>query len=144
MRITFSNWASSSFRIACIGLLATIGSKALTEVCLSKAGGNIYGSITPYANASYNLGSSTNKFSAVYANTFSGTASYAVRDTNGDQIDTTYVKQSGSTMSNLNSLLASATSTGNITPNSQAVTPSPFARDLWHDHFAFLSSGYSL
>lgn len=144
MRITFSNFASSTFRIACIGLLATNNSKALTEVCLSKAGGNIYGSITPYANATYNLGSSTNKFSAVYANTFNGTASYAVRDTNGSQIDTTYVKKSGSTMNDLNSLLASASTTTAISPEDQAIASSPFSRDLWHDHFAFLIDGYSI
>ena len=47
-------------------------------------------------------------------------------------------------MSNLNALLAGASTTTNYAPNIEAVASSPFARDLWHDHFAFLSGGHTI
>lgn len=54
------------------------------------------------------------------------------------------VKTSGGTMSNLNSLVASTSNTSNIVPSDSAVAASPFARDTWHDHFAFLAGGHTL
>ena len=45
-------------------------------------------------------------------------------------------------MIDLNALTADTSTTSNISPNVNAIASSPFARDLWHDHFAFLSGGH--
>lgn len=58
--------------------------------------------------------------------------------------DDRYVNKTGFAMSNLNALTANTSFTENITPNAAAVASSPFARSLWHDHFAFLTGGHQI
>lgn len=45
---------------------------------------------------------------------------------------------------NLNAITATTSSTENLTPDVTAIAASPYARDLWHDHFAFLASGHTI
>lgn len=40
----------------------------------------------------------------------------------------------------LNTLKAETSNTSSVVPDENAIASSPFARDLWHDHFAFLNS----
>ena len=76
LRITLTNFISRSPRIAQIGLI-NYASDGVREICLPKDGGDLYGSITPYTDSTYNLGSSTKKWNRIYANTFNGTATSA-------------------------------------------------------------------
>lgn len=55
-----------------------------------------------------------------------------------------YVKKSGSEVSSLNAITAETSTTSVIIPNATAIASSPFARDFWHDHFAFLRGGMSI
>ena len=55
-----------------------------------------------------------------------------------------YVKKSGSEVSSLNAITAETSTTSVIIPNETAIASSPFARDFWHDHFAFLRGGTSI
>ena len=55
-----------------------------------------------------------------------------------------YVKKSGSEVSSLNAITAETSTTSVIIPNATAIASSPFARDFWHDHFAFLRGGTSI
>ena len=55
-----------------------------------------------------------------------------------------YVKKSGSEVSSLNAITAKTSTTSVIIPNETAIASSPFARDFWHDHFAFLRGGTSI
>lgn len=71
VRLTFSNFKSNSFRIAAIGVIG-YNSYGLRETFLPKDGGSVYGNILPYTNNSYNLGSSSNKWSNVYSTKFIG------------------------------------------------------------------------
>lgn len=71
VRLTFSNFKSNSFRIAAIGVIG-YNSAGLRETFLPKDGGSVYGNILPYTNNSYNLGSSSNKWSNVYSTKFIG------------------------------------------------------------------------
>lgn len=48
--------------------------------------------------------------------------------------------KTGGTVSNLNSILATATTNTVITPNATAIASSPFARDLWHNRLSFISA----
>ena len=47
-------------------------------------------------------------------------------------------------MSDLNALTTDVSTTTNITPASNAVAASPFAKGLWHDHFAFLAAEHEI
>ena len=79
IRFTFSNWNNSTiFRIACLGVIS-YSSTGIREISLPRDGGIMYGGITPYANNSYNLGSSSNKYANVYATNFQGNASTATK-----------------------------------------------------------------
>ena len=72
IRFTFSSWNNStSFRIAALGVY-NYGSYGLRETFIPRDGGTTYGGLTPYANNSYTLGSSSNKWSGVYATNFYG------------------------------------------------------------------------
>ena len=72
VRITLSNWASStSLRIAAIGII-NYASLGLRETFLPKDGGSVYGGITPFTNNVFDLGSSSNKWANVYATKFTG------------------------------------------------------------------------
>lgn len=71
IRFTFSNFAYTSFRLACLGLLG-YNSNGLRETFLPKDGGSVYGSITPFNTSTYNLGSSSLKWNDVYATKFNG------------------------------------------------------------------------
>ena len=69
IRITLTDWNNTTPRIAQI-FSVNFGSAGMHNAFLSRSGGTVYGTITPYANNSYYLGSSTNKWAGVYATTF--------------------------------------------------------------------------
>lgn len=71
LRIVLTNFNNTTPRIACIGLI-NYGSSGLREVFLSRSGGSLYGTVTPYTNSAYDLGSSSNKWNNIYSNTFIG------------------------------------------------------------------------
>lgn len=77
LRFTFSDFSSistsgGSFRISQIGIY-NYGSVGLRETYMSRGADDpIFRSITPYANNTYNLGSSSNKWANIYATTFTG------------------------------------------------------------------------
>lgn len=48
----------------------------------------------------------------------------------------------GGTVSDLNAVKATASISSNVTPSYTAIAASPFAREFWHDHFAFLTGGH--
>lgn len=105
-------------------------------------------------------GLSTNDYSTAEKNKLAGIAEGANKTTVDSALSSTStnpvqnkavnsaisgcVKTSGGTMDNHNSLLAASSNTKNISPNETAVAASPFARDLWHDHFAFLAGGHTI
>lgn len=75
IRITISNFnTATDFRIAAIGLL-NYGSQGLRETFMPRDGGELLGNITPFKTNTYNLGSTDNVFSNVYATNFVGNAS---------------------------------------------------------------------
>ena len=84
----------------------------------------VYRSITPAKNNHYNLGSSSYKWANVYATTFSGNATSATKatqDSDGNTINSTYLKRSGGTMigalrTNGTDIILGATGTGSA-PN---------------------------
>ena len=100
IRFTFSSWATATiFRIAQLGVY-NYGSAGLRETYMSRGADDpIFRSITPYANNTYNLGSSSNKWNTVYATTFNGTATGNVTsvqyDTTNKKI--TYTKNNANT-----------------------------------------------
>ena len=49
------------------------------KVCVPKDGGTMYGGIAPYANNSYNIGSSDKKYANIYSTNFVGNASTATK-----------------------------------------------------------------
>ena len=68
-------------------------------------GFNFDGTIVPNANNTYNIGSSSYKWANIYATTFTGaltgnadTATNATNDSDGNAINSTYLKKSGGTM----------------------------------------------
>ena len=69
IRLTFSNFASSRFKISCIGVLK-YNSTGMQETFVSRGGcSGIYGNLTPYSNNSVSLGTSAKRWSNVYAGT---------------------------------------------------------------------------
>lgn len=73
MRISLSSWNSSSnFRISAIGIV-NYGSSGLREVFVPRDGGSLYGSLTPYANNAYDLGSSSKMWRNIYGNSSTAT-----------------------------------------------------------------------
>ena len=72
VRFTFSEWVHASiFRIACLGII-NYGSSGLRETFLPKDGGTVYGGINPSSTNALNLGSSSLKWSNIYATKFNG------------------------------------------------------------------------
>lgn len=71
IRLTFSDWQTATiFRISQIGVY-NYGSAGLRETYMSRgADDNLFRSITPNANNTYALGSSSLKWSNVYANAY--------------------------------------------------------------------------
>lgn len=65
IRITFSNFNDTTFRVGNIGLLKRNGN-GIGEVCLSRGGADMYGSITCFKDKTYNLGSSDKKWKNIY------------------------------------------------------------------------------
>lgn len=74
IKITFSNFYGTAFRIAAIGVI-NYNSSGLRETFVPRDGGYLYGTLYPYADGSASLGTSSNKWSDVYANTFTGNLS---------------------------------------------------------------------
>ena len=68
LRVVMTAFASTYTRIAQIGLIQQSTAGA-TEVLLSRAGGDMYGGITPYTGLSLNLGSSSKRWNAIYGKT---------------------------------------------------------------------------
>ena len=92
----FNNTAadnSSGKRISQVGLIS-YNSAGVTETYISRGGcSGVYGSIIPHTNNGADLGSSSKKWSTIYATTFNGnatTATKATQDANGNVITTTY------------------------------------------------------
>ena len=58
---------------------------------LSRSGGDLYGSITPYINNSYNLGTNSNRWANIYATTLyeNGTALSSKYQAKGDYLSLT-------------------------------------------------------
>lgn len=99
IRLSFYNhddngaWTAIT-QIAITGLVG-----GLEGTVLNKGGGELYGTVKPYQNNSVDLGTSSQKWNNVYANTFTGalsgnasTATKATQDSRSQQIDTTYIK----------------------------------------------------
>lgn len=59
-------------------------------------------------------------------------------------IKTALDKKANSTLSTLNDITATPSYEAAITPSYMAVASSPFARDLWHDHLAFLAGNHEI
>ena len=55
-------------------------------------------------------------------------------------INTALASKADVTSKSFNTLKAEASNTSLVVPDENAIASSPFARDLWHDHFAFLNS----
>jgi len=89
IRFTLSNFNSTDRRIAQIGVYF-YGSSGVRETYMSRGADDpIFRSITPYANNTYSLGSSSNKWSNVYATTLTGTLDGPVKDS-GNGTNTTF------------------------------------------------------
>jgi hypothetical protein len=74
MRWTFNDYAStggSAFRIAQIWLLTYNGTLA-KEVFLGRDGGDMYGTFQPYADNTYNIGTSAKRWGTIFGNTING------------------------------------------------------------------------
>ncbi len=56
------------------------------------------------------------------------------------EINTKLSSKADATLSNLNVIQATRNINSAISPNAASIASSPFARDLWHDHFAFLNT----
>lgn len=125
IKFTFSDWGTATiFRIAQLGVY-NYGSMGVRETYMSRGRNDeIYRSITPATNNTYDLGTSAKKWANVYATTFTGalsgnattatSATKATGDKNGNDITTTYQPKlvSGTNIKTINntSLLGS----GNI------------------------------
>lgn len=57
-------------------------------------------------------------------------------------IKTALDKKANSTLSTLNDITSNSSYEEAITPSHTAIASSPFARDLWHDHLAFLAGDH--
>ena len=68
LRVVMTAFETTSTRIAQIGLIPQSTAGA-AEVLLSRAGGDMYGGITPYTGLSLNLGSSSKRWNAIYGKT---------------------------------------------------------------------------
>lgn len=55
-------------------------------------------------------------------------------------VNTALASKADVTSPSYNTLKANASNTSLVVPDENAIASSPFARDLWHDHFAFLNS----
>ena len=117
IRLTFSGWNSSNiFRIAAIGVV-NYGSSGLRETFLPKDGGEVFGSISPYNNEQYDLGTSSKKWKNIYANTFTGSLS-------GNSSTATKLANSKTIQTNLGSTsTASFDGSANITPGVTGTLP---------------------
>lgn len=117
IRLTFSGWNSSNiFRIAAIGIV-NYGSSGLRETFLPKDGGETYGSISPYNNEQYDLGTSNKKWKNIYANTFTGSLS-------GNSSTATKLANSRTIQTNLGSTsTASFDGSANVTPGVTGTLP---------------------
>lgn len=71
IRVTFSNFNSATFRLGNIGLLARNGN-GIGEVCLSRGGADMYGSITCFKDKTYNLGSTDKRWNYIYTHNING------------------------------------------------------------------------
>lgn len=81
IRFTFTSFAHGTiFRIAQMGVY-NYSSSGLAETYLNKGGGTMFGGISPYANNSYDIGGTNNKYANVYATNFVGNASSATTAT---------------------------------------------------------------
>ena len=117
IRLTFSGWNSATiFRIAAIGIV-NYGSSGLRETFLPRDGGETFGSISPYQNESYDLGSSSKKWNNVYAKTFNGALS-------GNATSATKLANAKTVQTNLGSTsTASFDGSANITPGVTGTLP---------------------
>lgn len=117
IRLTFSSWNSANiFRIAAIGII-NYGSSGLRETFLPKDGGETYGSISPYNNEQYDLGTSSKKWKNIYANTFTGSLS-------GNSSTATKLANAKTIQTNLGSTsTASFDGSSNVTPGVTGTLP---------------------
>ena len=89
IRFTLSDFNSTDRRIAQIGVYF-YGSLGVRETYMSRGSDDpIFRNITPYANNTYTLGNSSNKWSNVYATTLTGTLDGPVKDV-GNGTNTTF------------------------------------------------------
>ena len=77
---------------------------------------------------------STNTLSVPNLN---GTATRAIRDGDGNTISSTYLKLSGGTFTNIDSVFFKTGNTLKITPKIGSIIQSPVPKYKWHDIFAF-------
>lgn len=151
VRFTFSSWKSATiFRIAQLGIVM-YGSNGLRETSMSRGiDDQVYRSITPANNNSYNLGTSSNMWKDIYATNFhgalDGTASNASKvnnltvqtavPANAKFTDTTYtgtngVTVSGTTISNSGvRSIATGTSNGTISVNTNGTSANVTVKGL--------------
>lgn len=124
---------------------ATIGD-ATTDAHIIKGKITQTGDIIPGVNATYNLGSTTSKWKALYVgNGADGSAnSGAITVDGGIHTTKNIYTDAGISVADINSAIFRCNTTTAYSPSSTAITSSPFARDLWHDHLAFLASGHTI
>ena len=67
------------------------------------------------------------------------TASHTHSIANITNLQTTLDSKANKQLNDLNGIITTKSITTAITPNTTAISASPFARDFWHDHFAFLN-----
>ena len=117
IRLTFSGWNSATiFRIAAIGIV-NYGSSGLRETFLPRDGGETFGSISPYKNETYDLGSSSKKWNNIYAKTFNGALS-------GNSSTATKLETARTVQTNLGTTsTASFDGSANITPGVTGTLP---------------------
>lgn len=124
---------------------ATIGDST-TNAHIIKGTITQTGDIIPGVNATYNLGSTTSKWKALYVgNGADGSAnSGAITVDGGIHTTKNIYTGAGISVADINSATFRCNTTTAYSPSSTAITSSPFARDLWHDHLAFLASGHTI
>ena len=68
LRVVLSDSFGTTVQVSQIGLVYPT-SEGVSEVCLSRAGGSLYGSVYPYTTGAYNLGTSSKRWKGIYAQT---------------------------------------------------------------------------
>lgn len=103
------------------------------------------GDIIPKENI-YSLGSNDSKWKALYVGdgTAGGENLGSIIVNGGIYTTKNIYTDAGISVADINSATFRNNTTTAYSPSSTAIASSPFARDLWHDHLAFLAGGHTI